>query len=51
VEGAGLGLYLAGRIAELHDGTIEVSSTLGKGTKFVMILPQGDYGAAKGTSS
>ena len=41
VEGAGLGLYLACRIAELHDGTIEVSSKRGKGTKFVMILPQG----------
>ncbi len=51
VEGAGLGLYLARRIAELQGGTIEVSSRLGKGTKFVMILPQGDYGVTKGTAS
>lgn len=47
VEGAGLGLYLALRIAELHGGTIEVSSKVGKGTKFVMILPQGDVRAAQ----
>ncbi len=46
-EGTGLGLYLAGRIAELHDGAIEVNSKLGKGTKFVMILPQGDWHAAQ----
>lgn len=51
VDGAGLGLYLAGRIAQLHDGTIEVTSKLGKGTKFVMILPQGDRNAAKGFAS
>jgi signal transduction histidine kinase len=51
VEGAGLGLYLARRIAELQGGTIEVSSRLGKGTKFVMILPQGDYGVTKGAAS
>ncbi len=51
VEGTGLGLYLARRIAELQGGTIEVTSRLGKGTKFVMILPQGDYRAAKSPSS
>lgn len=51
VEGAGLGLYLAGRIIELHDGTIEVSSKPGKGTKFVMILPQGEIHAAEGAAS
>jgi signal transduction histidine kinase len=52
VEGSGLGLYLAQRIAELQGGTIQVTSKLGKGTKFVMILPQGDYGAAaKGSAS
>ena len=51
VEGAGLGLYLARRITEHHDGTIEVSSNPGKGTKFVMILPRGDRNAAKGAAS
>jgi two-component system phosphate regulon sensor histidine kinase PhoR len=50
-EGAGLGLYLASRIAELHGGAIEVTSRLGKGTKFVMILPQGDRNAAKDSAS
>jgi len=50
-EGAGLGLYLAGRIAELHNGTIEVSSKLGKGTKFAMILPQGERNAAESSAS
>jgi signal transduction histidine kinase len=48
VDGTGLGLYLAGRIAQLHGGTIDVTSKLGKGTKFVMILPQGDRNAAEG---
>ena len=51
VEGAGLGLYLASRIAELHEGTIEVSSKRGIGTKFVMILPQGDAHAAQSAIS
>jgi len=51
VEGAGLGLYLASRIAQLHEGSIEVSSRLGKGTKFVMILPQGDQDAAEGAAN
>jgi len=50
VEGAGLGLYLASRIAELHGGAIEVTSRLGKGTKFVMILPQGDRRVAENSA-
>ena len=51
VEGAGLGLYLASRIAQLHQGTIEVISNRGKGTKFVMILPQGELHAAEDSAS
>jgi signal transduction histidine kinase len=37
--GAGLGLAIAYRIAERHSGTIEVDSTLGKGSTFVVRLP------------
>ncbi len=38
-NGTGLGLSLAHRIAEEHHGRIEVSSEIGKGTKFLMVLP------------
>ncbi|HEY6737176.1 MAG TPA: HAMP domain-containing sensor histidine kinase, partial [Candidatus Saccharimonadia bacterium] len=40
IEGTGLGLYLVGRVVELHRGRIKVTSRLGKGTKFVMIIPK-----------
>ena len=36
VQGVGLGLPLAKAIVEAHRGTIEVDSTLGQGTKFVL---------------
>lgn len=39
IEGTGLGLYLARRIVELHNGTIEVDSKKGRGSRFVMTLP------------
>jgi len=37
--GTGLGLALAYGMAELHKGTIEVQSEVGKGSKFELILP------------
>ena len=37
--GTGLGLSLARRIAEAHHARIEVTSEVGKGTTFVVILP------------
>src|SRR5579872_4711213 len=38
-DGTGLGLSLAHRIVEDHHGRIEVSSAVGKGSKFEVLLP------------
>jgi signal transduction histidine kinase len=37
--GSGLGLSLVQRIVEKHDGTIDVASTPGEGTRFTVTLP------------
>jgi signal transduction histidine kinase len=37
--GTGIGLALCKRIAENHNGTIEVESKIGEGTKFTLLLP------------
>ena len=38
-KGTGLGLVLCKQLLELHQGTIDVSSELGKGTRFTFTLP------------
>jgi signal transduction histidine kinase len=39
IEGSGLGLYWVKRIVELHDGRINVKSRYGKGSTFIIDLP------------
>lgn len=38
-EGSGVGLPIVKKMAQLMDATIEVDSTLGRGTKFTLIIP------------
>jgi len=41
-DGTGLGLAIVHNIIEAHGGTIEVNSRPGQGTRFDIVLPQGD---------
>ena len=40
-SGTGLGLSLVRRLAELHGGSIQVESTPGQGSRFMITLPRG----------
>lgn len=39
-EGTGLGLFIVGKMVELMHGRIEVTSKVGEGTSFTIVLPQ-----------
>lgn len=39
IAGTGIGLYLCRHLTKLHGGQIAVSSTIGKGTTFIVSLP------------
>jgi len=38
-DGTGLGLAIANSLVELHDGTLDIKSTVGKGTIVTVKLP------------
>ena len=38
-EGSGIGLAMTYRILQLHHGSVEVQSDLGRGTEFVLRIP------------
>ena len=48
-DGSGLGLALCKELVELHSGTIEVASTVGTGTVFVVTLPVFGESESRGT--
>ena len=49
--GTGLGLAIVKHIIDAHNQTINVQSTLGKGTSFVLFFPfQGDEGTKEGST-
>jgi signal transduction histidine kinase len=39
-KGSGIGLSMVYRTIQMHDGEVEVQSTLGKGTTFRLLIPQ-----------
>ena len=39
-EGTGLGMFIASKIVKAHQGKIEIESTQGEGTRFVVRLPR-----------
>jgi PAS domain S-box-containing protein len=50
-QGSGLGLSLTKKLVELHGGTIEVKSEVGRGTTFGVVLPTQLPAPANGSSA
>lgn len=50
-EGSGLGLSIVKAIAEAHSGTVRLESEVGKGSRFVLVIPSGggDSGGEAGS--
>lgn len=49
-KGIGLGLPLAKSLVEVHGGTIQVESAVGRGTTFTVNLPTGKEEHSQGTA-
>jgi signal transduction histidine kinase len=47
IAGLGLGLYLSRALVERHGGQITVTSTLGQGSTFTVLLPWAEASAAR----
>jgi len=49
IEGSGLGLTVVKKALDVQNGTVEVESRLGRGTKFVVLVPRAPLGAGLGS--
>jgi signal transduction histidine kinase len=47
-DGTGLGLAITRRVVEAHEGRINIDSSVGRGTRFVVELPINEVGAYAG---
>jgi signal transduction histidine kinase len=50
-SGTGVGLAMSYRIVQLHDGSIDFSSEVSRGTTFRLVLPRGQGGPGTGDST